>query len=294
MQRRLLIPVLILLLGLLGAAAAWGEISQKGNLRITFDGGFAPHSLPRDRLAPVTLSVGGSISTTDDSHPPPLNKLEVALNRNGRVSTRGLPVCTGPLLQSTTTESALARCRPALVGRGSFKAEVESSQSGILATGAMLAFNGSVHGKPALLLHLYTTVPVRVTFVLPLLISHRATGRFGTVLSAKVPILAGGLAGLLGSRRFGRRSAGLAVGARVNVGSSLKFALVAAGDADLYPRAGPTMEWDTAAGHAVLLAAGGRVFGEEGAPLRYGKPGFRNGGFVACGPFDAPPLRPSV
>lgn len=88
--------------------------------------------------------------------------------------------------------------------------------------------------------------------------------------------------------------AGFAVGARVNVGSSLKFALVAAGKADLYPRTGPTMEWDTAAGHAVLLAAGGQVFGEDGAPLRYGKPGFRNGGFVACGPFDAPPLRPFV
>ncbi len=86
--------------------------------------------------------------------------------------------------------------------------------------------------------------------------------------------------------------ASFAVGRRVSVGSSLKFALVAAGEADLYPRTGPTMEWDTAAGHAVLLAAGGRVLGEDGAPLRYGKPHFRNGGFVACGPLDAPPLRP--
>lgn len=86
--------------------------------------------------------------------------------------------------------------------------------------------------------------------------------------------------------------AAFAVGTRVSVGSSLKFGLVAAGEADLYPRAGPTMEWDTAAGHAVLLAAGGRVSGEDGAPLRYAKPGFRNGGFVACGPFDAPALRP--
>jgi 3'(2'), 5'-bisphosphate nucleotidase len=66
-------------------------------------------------------------------------------------------------------------------------------------------------------------------------------------------------------------------------GSSLKFCLVAAGEADLYPRFGPTMEWDTAAGHAVLAAAGGTVSREDGAPLRYGKQGehFRNPAFIA-------------
>jgi 3'(2'), 5'-bisphosphate nucleotidase len=66
-------------------------------------------------------------------------------------------------------------------------------------------------------------------------------------------------------------------------GSSLKFCLVAEGAADLYPRFGRTMEWDTAAGHAVLLAAGGRVETLAGAPLRYGKPGFENPHFVAHG-----------
>jgi len=68
-----------------------------------------------------------------------------------------------------------------------------------------------------------------------------------------------------------------------SIGSSLKFCLVATGEADLYPRLGPTMEWDTAAGHAVLSAAGGTVTTLEGEPFRYGKPGFRNGNFVAWG-----------
>ena len=69
-----------------------------------------------------------------------------------------------------------------------------------------------------------------------------------------------------------------------SIGSSLKFCLVAAGEADIYPRVGTTMEWDTAAGHAVLkAAAGGRVTGLAGEPFRYGKPGFRNGNFVARG-----------
>jgi 3'(2'), 5'-bisphosphate nucleotidase len=66
-------------------------------------------------------------------------------------------------------------------------------------------------------------------------------------------------------------------------GSSLKFCLVAAGEADLYPRLGRTMEWDTAAGHAVLSGAGGGVVDLLGQPLRYGKPGFENPHFVACG-----------
>ena len=67
-----------------------------------------------------------------------------------------------------------------------------------------------------------------------------------------------------------------------SVGSSLKFCLVAAGEADLYPRLGRTMEWDTAAGHAVLRAAGGHVARiEDHAPLRYGKPGYENPSFVA-------------
>lgn len=71
------------------------------------------------------------------------------------------------------------------------------------------------------------------------------------------------------------------IGDCVNAGSSLKFCLVAAGEADIYPRFGPTMEWDTAAGHAVLAAAGGRVLTCEGTPLSYGKTQFRNPFFVA-------------
>jgi 3'(2'), 5'-bisphosphate nucleotidase len=69
----------------------------------------------------------------------------------------------------------------------------------------------------------------------------------------------------------------------VSAGSSLKFCLVATGEADLYPRLGRTMEWDTAAGHAVLRAAGGRVADLSGAELRYGKQGFANPHFVAAG-----------
>ncbi|WP_225889894.1 3'(2'),5'-bisphosphate nucleotidase CysQ [Indioceanicola profundi] len=73
------------------------------------------------------------------------------------------------------------------------------------------------------------------------------------------------------------------VAERVVAGSSLKFCRIAQGLADLYPRLGPTMEWDTAAGHAVLDAAGGRVVKLDGSPFTYGKSGFLNGNFLARG-----------
>jgi 3'(2'), 5'-bisphosphate nucleotidase len=69
----------------------------------------------------------------------------------------------------------------------------------------------------------------------------------------------------------------------VVAGSSLKFCRVAEGAADLYPRFGPTMEWDTAAGQAVLENAGGSVTTMDGARLRYGKPGLKNPHFIARG-----------
>lgn len=73
------------------------------------------------------------------------------------------------------------------------------------------------------------------------------------------------------------------VTSHTEVGSSLKFCRVAGGEADLYPRLGRTMEWDTAAGHAVLVAAGGQVTDLAGRALRYGKPGFENPHFIASG-----------
>ena len=76
---------------------------------------------------------------------------------------------------------------------------------------------------------------------------------------------------------------GRRVASTISAGSSLKLCLVAAGEADIYPRLGRTMEWDIAAGHAVLVAAGGRVRTIAGEALRYGKPGFDNPHFVAEG-----------
>ena len=78
----------------------------------------------------------------------------------------------------------------------------------------------------------------------------------------------------------------------VAIGSSLKFCIVAEGQADIYPRASPTSEWDTAAGHAILLSAGGLVDAPDGSPLRYGKQAFLNRAFVATSGWKPPHLDP--
>jgi 3'(2'), 5'-bisphosphate nucleotidase len=85
------------------------------------------------------------------------------------------------------------------------------------------------------------------------------------------------------SRRLAEYFEGRPVLERRKCGSALKFGVLAAGDADLYPRFGTTMEWDTAAGQAVLEAAGGHVLSLSGEPLGYGKPGLKNDGFLAWG-----------
>jgi 3'(2'), 5'-bisphosphate nucleotidase len=85
------------------------------------------------------------------------------------------------------------------------------------------------------------------------------------------------------SRRLAEYFHGRSIIERISCGSALKFGVLAAGEADLYPRFGTTMEWDTAAGQAILEAAGGSVVRVEGGPLAYGKHDLKNDAFLAWG-----------
>jgi hypothetical protein len=192
MRRRVAIPALIALLVIGWTASSRAETRVIEGLRVTFGANFTPNVLPRDRPAPVSIEIHGGIATTDGSHPPPLRWFEVALNRNGRLSTRGLPVCSAPLLQSTSTETALDRCRPALVGRGRFRAQVMLGEE-VPAAGRILAFNSRQGGRPSLQLHLFAASPVRFTLVAPLKIGRRNEGEFSSILRAKIPRLVGDL-----------------------------------------------------------------------------------------------------
>jgi hypothetical protein len=193
-MRRLVISAVLAIVVLTGAVAARGELIQQGSLRVHFNGQLRPRALPREHAAPVTVSLEGAVSTSDGTRPPQLREMSIAVNRAGVVSSTGLPTCSAPQLQQTSTEAALRICRPALVGSGHFAANVDFPGAPLIpASGEILAFNARLHGRPGMLLHLYGSTPVRAAFVLPFEISHRRNGQYGAVFSTKIPELASDL-----------------------------------------------------------------------------------------------------
>ncbi|MFI5028922.1 MAG: hypothetical protein ACHQCF_08090, partial [Solirubrobacterales bacterium] len=125
------------------------------------------------------------------ARPPELRRISIAVNRFGSVSTVGLPTCDPGELEQATSNAALQACRDALVGHGSFRAYVNfPGLEAVAVVGEALAFNAIVHGKPAILLHIYGSKPIQVTFVVPFTIRHPRTGTFGTIFSARIPKIA--------------------------------------------------------------------------------------------------------
>ena len=191
-MRRLLIPTIATAAVLaLGVAIAAGELVEQGNLRLAFNGRIAPQKLPRHKAAPVTVEVRGAIHTANGTKPPPLRRISIAFNRYGHVSTAGLPTCSAEALEGMTSKGALENCHAAMVGHGKFRAYVNfPGTQAVAVVGQALAFNGTYHDQPAVLLHIYNAHPVRVTFVVPFVIRHLSHGTFGTVFNARIPKIA--------------------------------------------------------------------------------------------------------
>ena len=177
------------LVALLAAAIpAAAEVAQKGNVRVTVKGKISPNKLPRAGAAPIAVSVGGEISTTDASMQPQLSSLRIELNRNGRLRHAGLPVCKHSRIQPGSTQRALAGCRPALVGKGGFSANITlAGQEPYPTQGKLVVFNGMRNGKPVLFGHIYSAKPFATSFVIVFTVSQRRSGPYGTVLDASLP-----------------------------------------------------------------------------------------------------------
>jgi hypothetical protein len=163
------------------------EVVQKGGIRVAFEGKLSPRTLPRQGNAPVRVSVGAKISAIADQPPPQLRRISIAINRDGHFDPAGLPVCPLRKIQPSTTADALAACGDSLVGEGHFAANVIfNQQAPYPAAGKIYAFNSSLHGRPAILAHVYGTQPVPPSFTLPFEL-RPAEGTYGTVLVASLP-----------------------------------------------------------------------------------------------------------
>jgi hypothetical protein len=185
-RRRLLLAAGLALFAALFAATASAELTQRGNLFIRFDGGISPKKLPRSTLAPIAVRIEGAIKVLPGESPPALRGIKIALNRAGQLSTRGLPVCHRQQIAVGNSAEAVAACGPALVGSGGIVARTTlPDQSAITVRGDLLLFNSIVHGRAAILAHIYQTRPVPITRIVVFEI-HRKPGTFGTVITAEI------------------------------------------------------------------------------------------------------------
>lgn len=193
------------------SVATSSGIAQKGTLRVTVDGKLSPRVLPRNATAPIAVSIGGKITTTDTSQPPQLQTLRIELNRHGRLDTIGLPVCAYGRIQPASTARALAACRAALVGRGSFTANIAlAGQEPYPTSGQLLVFNGRRHGEPVLFGQIYAPKPFATSFVIVFTVQKLHGGTYGTALNADLPEALGSWGNLTGiemtlSRRYSHR-----------------------------------------------------------------------------------------
>ena len=167
---------------------------EAGNLTFTFNGGFSPTALPKDKLAPITLTASGKIATKDGTHPPALKEAIVETDKNGAVNVKGLPVCKSGQLQSRDTKSAKKACPKAIIGSGSTAVEVQFPESKpIPVNSALTVFNGGQRGgTTTFYIHAFFTAPISGAIVTTVKIKKIHNGRYGLKSVATIPKIANG------------------------------------------------------------------------------------------------------
>jgi hypothetical protein len=169
------------------ATIANAELTQRGDLFVSFSGGLTPGALPRNALAPIAVHIEGKVRTLSGERPPTLRQIRIAINRGGRLDTRGLPLCHMRQIEASSNAQALAACGAALVGGGSYLAKTAFPEQAAFPTrGRILAFNAVVGGKRAILAHVYGTDPAPIARIVVFHIRH-TRGAYGTILTGALP-----------------------------------------------------------------------------------------------------------
>jgi len=171
----------------LSAPAAQAELTERGDLFVRFKGGIDPNALPRTHLAPIAVSVAGTVKTLSGKRPPSLRQIQIELNRGGVLNSHGLPACHYRELLAASPQQAMKACGGARVGEGAYLARTAfPEQETFPSSGHILAFNGVYEGHQAILAHIYGGDPVPITRVIVFHI-RRTGGTFGTILTGHLP-----------------------------------------------------------------------------------------------------------
>lgn len=199
MRRNLLVALALsaaLAFGVAAIANAAKTTIVVGNLKLTFGGSIVPKALPKSAYAAVTSNVEGKIETTDGTHPSAFRETEVDVDKDIKVSVKGLPVCKLSQLVAVNTAGAKKACGSTILGSGLAHAEIAfPEQHPIKVASPITIFNGGEKGgKVTLLIHTFITVPVPAAIVTTVTIQKKGNGIHSV---AKVPVIAGGSGSVL-------------------------------------------------------------------------------------------------
>lgn len=187
----------IAIIVLLAAGGASAALVQTGTLALRADGGFTPRLLPRRAYAPISFQGHVDIESTGSGPPPALQSARIDFDRDGRLTTAGLPACQPAVIEGTGPAEARQRCRAAIVGGGHVSAVVTLPGAGPVEVSSPLTlFNGPRQGdNPTIVAHAQTAYPSPETYVVIVPIRRLASG-FSYRATFEVPKIAGGYGAL--------------------------------------------------------------------------------------------------
>jgi hypothetical protein len=186
-MKKSLVLLVALVFSLAVASLARAELTAQGDLFIRFDGGISPNTLPRAEPAPIAVRIEGTIRSATRQNPPPLRRIKIALNRGGKFSTVGLPICRRPEIDPANPSEALATCGDAFVGGGGYTAiESLGDQPPKVFRGEVLLFNSKENGRQTILGHVYQAKPIPLDGTIVFHVSH-SSGTYGTIVTGQVP-----------------------------------------------------------------------------------------------------------
>jgi hypothetical protein len=175
------------------AAGASGALVRVGDLVLRADGGFTPRELPRREFAPIDFQGHADIKSTVGGVPPALRRVALDFDRDGRLTTAGLPTCAASAIESATPRQARQTCPRAIVGTGHVEALIAREGGPPLEVGSPLTlFNGPRQGgSPTAIFHAQIAAPAVQTFAVLVPIQRRS-GAFAYRATTELPEIAGG------------------------------------------------------------------------------------------------------